>query len=64
MEFCVQACSPYFKNPEASNKFDGIIVKFFVWTDCLKLISLEQCRLRGDFIETYKILRGKPGREH
>ena len=69
LEYCIQAWSPYFKKDidtleRVQRRATKLIPRFKKLSyeerlERLKLIPLEQRRLRGDLIETYKILSNK-----
>ena len=69
MEYCIQACSPYFKKDinclervqQRATKLVRSLRKlpYEKRLEALDLYSLERRRIRGDLIETFKILTRK-----
>ena len=71
LEYCIQAWSPFFKKDAAClEKVQRLATKmiegqrgktYIVRPNSLGLFSLERRRLRGDMIETFKIMKGFTG---
>ena len=68
LEYCIQAWAPYYAKDILSSKKShqtGVGTKrVIVRLERLKLFSLEERRLRGDLIQTFKLLTGKENFDH
>ena len=71
MEYCIQAWSPYYAKDilllqKVQRRETKLVwgLKELSYEERLKLSSLEERRLRGDLIQTFKLLTGKENVHH